>query len=89
MGNPSVSHKVTPRVYIDPVCGMNVQTEEREITFSYQGCSYHFCAEGCRRAFESDPLKYLSPKPSKRKGVWGRYLDRLNKATGGRQMKCH
>jgi uncharacterized membrane protein len=27
--------------------------------------------------------------PFKRKGLWGRYLDRLNKATGGKPPCCH
>lgn len=25
----------------------------------------------------------------KKKGIWARYLERLNKATGGRAIKCH
>jgi hypothetical protein len=35
------------------------------------------------------PYKYLQVKPGKRKGLWRRYLDRLNKATGGRPPCCH
>jgi YHS domain-containing protein len=50
---------------------------------------YYFCAEACRKAFEVDPEKYLGAKTSKRKGWWGRYLDRLEKATGGRAPQCH
>jgi hypothetical protein len=51
--------------------------------------TYHFCAEGCRKAFESNPDKYLVQKPTGRKGWWGRYLNRLTKATDGKPMKCH
>ena len=36
-------------------------------------------AEGCRQAFEENPQKFLEPKPRKRKGIWGRYMDRLQK----------
>ncbi len=50
----------------DPVCGMNVDTEGAKHTSEYQGQTYYFCAAGCKRAFEADPAKYLSPdhKPS-------------------------
>ncbi|MBW1697601.1 MAG: YHS domain-containing protein [Deltaproteobacteria bacterium] len=89
MGNPSVSSKIDPNVFTDPVCGMKVSPDKGNLFYSYKGCRYYFCAEACRKAFESNPLKYLSQKPSKRKGIWGRYLDRLNKATAGQQIKCH
>ena len=89
MENPAISSKVISRVFTDPVCGMNVPLEEGDLVFSYQGYSYYFCAEACRKAFEKDPLKYLASKSTKRKGIWGRYLDRLNKATAGKQFKCH
>ena len=89
MGNPTISPKVNSSVFTDPVCGMKVPPEKGDLFFSYQGCWYYFCAETCRKAFEKDPLKYLAIKSPKRKGIWGRYLDRLNKATGGKQIKCH
>jgi len=44
--------------------------------------------ESCRKAFEANPDNYLEAKPKKRKGWWGRYLERLNKATGGTPPKC-
>ena len=34
------------------------------------------------------PEKYLKSGPTKRKGIWGRYLERLNKATGGKPPSC-
>ena len=77
------------KIFLDPVCGMNVPPAKRDFVSSYLGCSYYFCAETCRKAFEKDPTKYLAPKFSGRKGLWGRYLDRLNKATQGQQIKCH
>ena len=71
---------------VDPVCGMDVDSNHTGITAEFDGDTFYFCAEGCRRSFEADPCKYLAPK---RKGLWGRYTDRLQKATGGRAMKCH
>jgi YHS domain-containing protein len=52
--------------YKDPVCGMDVTPETAAGKFEYQGVTYFFCSPGCRRSFEKDPGKYLSPdyKPS-------------------------
>ena len=74
---------------IDPVCGMTVDPKHTHILASYAGCAYYFCAEGCRKAFEANPKKYLKGKHPKRKGLWGRYLERLEKATGGKSLDCH
>ncbi|MBI2359210.1 MAG: YHS domain-containing protein [Deltaproteobacteria bacterium] len=43
----------------DPVCGMNVDEKKAAATSQYQGQTYYFCAEACKRAFEKDPAKYL------------------------------
>lgn len=74
---------------IDPVCGMTVVAGRTDILRIVKGQTYYFCAEGCRKAFEANPQKFLDPKPQKRKGIWGRYMDRLQKATGGKAQKCH
>ena len=74
---------------LDPVCGMAVKPGKTRLVSLYQGSSYWFCAEGCRSAFERNPKKYLKSKTTKRKGIWGRYLARLTRATGGAPMKCH
>jgi YHS domain-containing protein len=74
---------------IDPVCGMEVVLGSTDIITTIDERRYYFCAEGCRKAFEQNPKKFLEPKPAKRKGPWGRYLDRLQKCTGGKGMKCH
>ena len=79
----------TARKVIDPVCGMAVVTGQADILTIVKGQTYYFCAEGCRQAFEENPQKFLDPKPAKRKGLWGRYMDRLQKATGGKAQKCH
>lgn len=76
---------------IDPVCGMKVSPGNSAIVGKYQGRSYYFCAKGCRKLFESDPAKYLEPKPSKPKGWWGRWLERMAKSNeevfGGKGSK--
>ena len=82
-------HEQSLDVLIDPVCLMKVSSKNSGIKYTYHAKTYHFCAEGCKQEFESDPDKFLSPGPPKKKGWWGRYLDRLEKATGGKSMKCH
>lgn len=74
---------------VDPVCGMTVVPGVKDIIANIDGEIYYFCAEDCRRSFERNPQKFLDPKPAKKKGLWCRYLERLEKASGGRAMKCH
>ena len=75
--------------FIDPVCLMQMETSSKNKMFTHKMRTYYFCAEKCRDVFKADPDKYLEVKPSKRKGWWGRYLERLNKVTGGKALKCH
>ncbi|MFH1156693.1 MAG: YHS domain-containing protein [Pseudomonadota bacterium] len=69
---------------IDPVCHMTVSQDGMNESYTYNSTTYYFCAQVCRKAFMADPEHYLSGKTAKRKGFWARYLDRLNKATGGK-----
>lgn len=71
---------------IDPVCGMEVDPAAPAATSCYNGTKIFFCAEGCKKAFETNPKAY---NIAQRKGFWRRYLDRLGKATGGKPMSCH
>lgn len=49
----------------DPVCGMQIKVEKAAATVEYQGKTYYFCTEACRRQFEQDPARYASPsRPS-------------------------
>ena len=50
----------------DPVCGMSVDPDTAKHSTEHNGQTYYFCAPGCKKAFESDPAKYLDPahKPS-------------------------
>jgi len=74
---------------IDPVCGMVVDQQNSPLMFKYNDCLFYFCAESCRINFEKNPQKYLADKTDKPKGFWKRYLERLNKATGGKPPQCH
>jgi YHS domain-containing protein len=71
---------------IDPVCSMKVKPDKTNHIFNYNGEEYYFCCNGCLDSFRKEPGKYLKQK---RKGMWGRYLDRLAKSTDGKSMKCH
>ncbi len=43
----------------DPVCGMDVDMRKPPATSVYQGKTYYFCAPGCKKAFDTNPEKYL------------------------------
>ena len=89
-GGLTMRHKVDKsKSVIDPVCGMAVSPKLMEIVATIQGQTYYFCAEGCRKAFLKEPQKFLESKQEKHTGLWCRYMERLQKATGGRSIKCH
>ena len=46
---------------IDPVCGMEVDTETARFSAEHDGQTYHFCSRGCMLDFQEDPDKYLAP----------------------------
>lgn len=71
--------------YIDPVCGMKVDPMTAAAQTCYNGIQIYFCAQGCKNAFEAEPQNYTV---NKRKGFWKRYLERLNKSTGGKPPSC-
>jgi Cu+-exporting ATPase len=43
----------------DPVCEMEIDPEAAAGTSEYEGTTYYFCAEGCKKEFDADPQKYL------------------------------
>ncbi|MBZ5543176.1 MAG: cadmium-translocating P-type ATPase [Acidobacteriia bacterium] len=49
---------------IDPVCGMEIETEDAAGWHDHQGQRYYFCNPSCLENFRADPDKYLAPKPS-------------------------
>ena len=49
----------------DPVCGMEIEESQAAAHSEYEGTTYHFCAPGCKRAFDQDPEKFLSTQQSR------------------------
>ncbi|MCE8425130.1 MAG: YHS domain-containing protein [Candidatus Methanoperedens sp.] len=49
---------------IDPICGMTVDEKTAKFKTDYKGTTYYFCAPGCKKAFESEPEKYLKGGPT-------------------------
>ncbi|MES2210453.1 MAG: YHS domain-containing protein [Chloroflexota bacterium] len=49
-----------PAQVIDPICGMTVDVNAAEaagLLIEYEGRTYGFCRDGCRRAFLEDPAR--------------------------------
>ena len=47
-------------IAIDPVCGMEVETEGAQLTFEHEGTTYYFCGKGCLLDFKEEPEKFLA-----------------------------
>ena len=45
-------------IEIDPVCGMEVDTEKSQLSIDHNGKTYWFCGRGCMLDFQEDPDKY-------------------------------
>src|SRR5215203_1056189 len=50
-----------PEEAVDPVCGMTVEVAGARHVAEYGGRSYYFCSPACKREFEAEPEKYVSP----------------------------
>lgn len=44
---------------LDPVCGMEVTPVTAAAQSDYEGVTFYFCSEKCKKAFDADPLRYL------------------------------
>jgi YHS domain-containing protein len=42
----------------DPVCGMDVDPKTAAAKSEFQGVTYYFCSNGCKKAFDKEPEKY-------------------------------
>lgn len=51
--------KTEVNIFYDPVCGMRVEKSNSQIVSAYNGREYHFCSEGCKKAFDMAPEKYV------------------------------
>jgi YHS domain-containing protein len=45
---------------IDPVCGMDVNENNAPAKTDYDGKTYYFCSEQCKKDFEEDPEEFIS-----------------------------
>jgi Uncharacterized conserved protein, COG3350 len=43
----------------DPVCKMDVEPAKAKFKTEYSGKVYYFCSEGCKKAFDREPSKYV------------------------------
>jgi len=43
----------------DPVCGMRVDEEKTRFKTEHEGKTYYFCAEMCKKKFETEPKKFI------------------------------
>ncbi|MEP7378887.1 MAG: YHS domain-containing protein [Chloroflexota bacterium] len=48
-------------IEIDPVCGMEVDTEKSQLSVEHNGKTYWFCGRGCMLDFQEDPDKFTDP----------------------------
>lgn len=44
----------------DPVCDMWVDPATAPARSEHEGRTIHFCAAGCKRAFDKDPQRFLA-----------------------------
>jgi YHS domain-containing protein len=45
---------------VDPVCKMTVDEKATQWKSEYKGVIYYFCAPGCKKAFDKNPVKYVN-----------------------------
>jgi len=45
----------------DPVCGMTIDKAAAKGKSDYQGKTYYFCSDGCKKKFDAEPGKYVQP----------------------------
>lgn len=44
---------------LDPVCKMEVNPASAAAQSEYEGQTFYFCSEACKRKFDADPTRYL------------------------------
>jgi len=62
-GAPAAASAPTdaPRDAIDPVCDMLVDIASARFVSEHEGQTYYFCCPACKKKFEADPARYLTP----------------------------
>ena len=59
----------------DPVCGMDVTPEKAAASVEWQGKTYHFCSDKCRKKFEDHPEEVLREARAEKDPVCGMKVD--------------
>lgn len=59
LARPAVERKA-PAEAVDPICDMVVAITPAALRADYEGTTYFFCGEGCRRRFLKDPAAALA-----------------------------
>ncbi len=52
----------------DPVCGMEVDPKTAAGKSDYKGQAYYFCSNGCKKAFDKEPEKYVGSQSTAHAG---------------------
>jgi P-type Cu+ transporter len=47
-------------MHTDPVCGMQVDDQKSTAKSQFQGNTYHFCSDDCKRKFDQQPQQFAS-----------------------------
>jgi YHS domain-containing protein len=51
----------------DPVCGMTIDEKTAAGKSEYKGQTYYFCAPGCKKKFDADPVRYAGSTDASRR----------------------
>jgi xanthine dehydrogenase accessory factor len=57
---PGVDAAARGTKFVNPVCGMPVDTATPKHIEHYEGVAYYFCCDGCLTTFRLDPAKYAA-----------------------------
>jgi YHS domain-containing protein len=53
----------------DPVCGMEIDSEEMRFFTDYNDGMYYFCSAECKRSFDDHPDTYIQEKAKQEHGL--------------------
>ncbi|HUH95244.1 MAG TPA: XdhC family protein [Casimicrobiaceae bacterium] len=57
---PHSASVAAPTKFVNPVCGMAVDTKAPKHVEHFEGVAYYFCCDGCLAAFRQAPAKYAA-----------------------------
>jgi xanthine dehydrogenase accessory factor len=60
ISHPAVDPVAPAAKFVNPVCGMAVDTATPKHIEKYEGVAYYFCCDGCLTTFRQDPAKYAA-----------------------------